>query len=202
MTWILTAPAAAGKRRWPALVPMGAIVLGAICSSAGTERPAVTTLLNTLNLRGYPSGATPPPLSGHTFETQSVSLADLRGKVILLNFWASWCLECRPEMPLLEHLYREFAPRGLAVVGINAREDGETVRRYAKALGLTFPLVLDTAGEINAVYGVVGLPTTFLVGRDGRAVALAVGPREWASIPGRAIIETLLAEPIPRPSVP
>jgi peroxiredoxin len=102
-------------------------------------------------------------------------------------------------MPALERLHREFAPRGLAVVGINAREDREAVRRYAKDLNLTFPLVLDPDGKINGAYGVVGLPTTFVVGRDGRAVALAIGPREWASAPARAIIEALLAESVPRP---
>ena len=102
-------------------------------------------------------------------------------------------------MPALERLHRELAPRGLAVVGINAREDREAVRRYAKDLDLTFTLVLDPDGTINAAYGVVGLPTTFVIGRDGRAVALAVGPREWASVPARAIIEALLAEPGPRP---
>jgi peroxiredoxin len=102
-------------------------------------------------------------------------------------------------MPVLERLHREFAPRGLAVIGINAREGREVIRRYASELGLTFPLVLDRDAKINALYGVVGLPTTFLVGRDGRAVALAVGPRDWASTPGRALIQALLAEPAPRP---
>ena len=152
-----------------------------------------------MDLRGYPSGTTPPLFNGHTLEARRVSIADLRGKVLLVNFWASWCRECRPEMPALERLHRELAPRGLAVVGINAREDREAVRRYAKDLDLTFTLVLDPDGTINAAYGVVGLPTTFVIGRDGRAVALAVGPREWASVPARAIIEALLAEPGPRP---
>jgi thiol-disulfide isomerase/thioredoxin len=126
-------------------------------------------------------------------------MADLRGKVLVVNFWASWCLECRPEMPVLERLHRELAPRGLAVVGVNAREAPEAVRRYAKDLALTFPIVLDQDGQINAAYGVVGLPTTFLVGRDGRAVALAIGPREWGSAPARAVIEALLGESATRP---
>lgn len=126
-------------------------------------------------------------------------MGDLRGKVVLMNFWASWCAECRPEMPVLERLHREFAAQGFAVIGINAREGSEAIRRYASELGLTFPLVLDRDGTINALYGVVGLPTTFIVGRDGRAVALAVGPREWASTPARALIQALLAEPAPRP---
>ena len=81
----------------------------------------------------------------------------------------------------LERIHREFAPRGLAVIGINAREDAETIRRYAKELGLTFPLILDQDGKINTLYGVVGVPATFVVGRDGRAVAFGIGSREWAS---------------------
>jgi peroxiredoxin len=103
-------------------------------------------------------------------------------------------------MPQLEELHREFAPLGLAVIGINVREERTAVRRYADELRLTFSLVLDPDGKINALYGVVGLPTTFIVGRDGRAVALAVGPREWAGQPARALVQALLAEPVSRPS--
>jgi thiol-disulfide isomerase/thioredoxin len=139
----------------------------------------------------------PPEFSGRTLQGSTLSVSALKGKVLILNFWASWCVECRPEMPVLEQLHREFAPRGLAIVGVNAREGTETVRRYAKELGLTFPLVLDPGGRINALYGVIGLPTTFVVGRDGRAVALAIGPREWAGAPARAMIHALLAEPAP-----
>jgi hypothetical protein len=65
-------------------------------------------------------------------------------------------------------------------------------------MGRTFPLVLDSGGKIKALYGVIGLPTTFVVGRDGRAVVLAIGPREWGSTAARAIMEVLLAEPTPR----
>lgn len=175
-----------------------ALLVVAPCSFARAES-AVTPLLKPLDLVGYASSAPAPHFSGSTIDTRQVAMRDLRGKVVLMNFWASWCTECRPEMPVLERLHREFAPQGLAVIGINAREGREVIRRYASELGLTFPLVLDRDAKINALYGVVGLPTTFLVGRDGRAVALAVGPREWASTPGRALIQALLAEPAPRP---
>ena len=100
-------------------------------------------------------------------------------------------------MPVLERLHREFRSRGLAVISINAREAPATAWRYANDLGLSFPVVLDLEGKINGLYGVVGLPSTFLIGRDGRAVALAVGPRDWESAPARAIIEAMLAEPAP-----
>jgi peroxiredoxin len=164
-------------------------------NAVAAERSALPELLKALNLSGYPSVMQPPEFSGLTADGQRVSLAGLSGRVVLLNFWATWCLECRPEMPTFERLHRELSVQGLAVVGINAREGTSTIREYAKELGLTFPLISDPTGKINSAYGVIGLPTTFLIGRDGRPVALAVGPREWASTPARAIIQALLAEP-------
>lgn len=178
----------------------GGLLVALLGSSAGAEPSAMASLLKPLDLRGYPSGTMPPAFSGPTLEARRVSLGDLRGKVLLVNFWATWCLECRPEMPVLERLHRELGPRGLAVVGINAREDRDAVRRFARDLDLTFALVLDPDGKINAAYGVVGVPTTFVVARDGRAVALAIGPRDWASPPARAIIDALLAESPSRPA--
>jgi peroxiredoxin len=155
---------------------------------------ALPGLLQALDLASYAPGDTPPSFGGRTVDGRPVSLATLRGRVILINFWASWCAECRPEMPALEHLHREYGSRGLTVLGINARERGEAVQVYAKELGLTFPLLLDSQGEIGALFGVIGLPTTFLIARDGRAVARAIGPRAWNSRPARAIIEALLVE--------
>jgi peroxiredoxin len=159
------------------------------------ERPALLELLKALNVSAYPSLMHPPDFSGLTADGQRVSLASLSGRVLVLNFWATWCLECRPEMPAFERLHRELSAQGLAVVGINAREGTSTIREYAKELGLTFPLLPDPKGTINTAYGVIGLPTTFLIGRDGRPVALAIGPREWSGKPARALIQALLAEP-------
>jgi peroxiredoxin len=135
-------------------------------------------------------------LGGADSQGQVVSLADFKGRVVLVNFWASWCAECRSEMPMFEHLHLDFASQGLTVLGINFREETPSVQRYAKTLGLTFPLVLDPQGEIARSYGVIGLPTTFLVGRDGRPVALAVGPRAWDSQEARALIQALLVESV------
>jgi peroxiredoxin len=181
---------------WSRALGGGLLVLAAH-AAASTEPPAVVSLLKALELRGYPEGARAPDFTARTLDDRTLSLTDLRGRVVILNFWASWCTECRPELPVLERLHRDFGSRGLAVVGVNAREASNTARRYADSLGLTFPLVLDPDGKINALYGVIGLPTTFLLARDGRAVALAIGPREWASAPGHAIIEAMLAEPAP-----
>ena len=171
------------------------VVLVGLVGPPAVGAPVTSEVLKTLDLGGYPPNTKPPDFRARTLEGETVALAGLRGRVVLLNFWASWCLECRPEMPMFEQLHREFARRGLTVLGLNVREDDEAVRRYAREMGLTFTLVLDRGGVIGVRYGVIGMPTTFLIGRDGRAVALAIGPREWASPKARAIFEALLAEP-------
>jgi peroxiredoxin len=177
------------------IAALGIVFFITALNALAAERPALGELLKPLNVSAYPSLMHPPDFSGLTADGQTVSLASLRGKVLLFNFWASWCLECRPEMPMFEQLHREFSAQGLAVVGINAREETSTIRAYAKELNLTFPLIQDSSGKINSAYGVIGLPTTFLIGRNGRAVALAIGPREWNGKAARALIQALLDEP-------
>lgn len=176
-------------------IPWGLVALVTGLGPHAVGVPAVPDLLKTLDLAGYPPGEKPPQFSGRTPEGQTVSLAGLRGRVILLNFWATWCPPCKEEMPVFEQLHRDFAAQGLTVLGVNVREGIPAIQGYAKDLGLTFPVVLDPKGKIQALYGVIGLPTTFLVGRDGRAAARAVGPREWGSAEARALIQALLAEP-------
>jgi peroxiredoxin len=176
------------------------LLVAALAPAASADEPALTSLLKTLDLHGYTSRTVPPQFSGSTLDARQLSMAEHRGMVIVLNFWATWCLECRPEMAVQERLQREFSSRRLVIIGVNARENKEAVGRYAKEQGLTFPLVLDPDGKINALYGVIGLPTTFVIGRNGRAVAFAIGPRQWESAPARALIKALLAEPIPSPA--
>jgi peroxiredoxin len=178
------------------ILAWGLIALVTVLAPPAIGQPAVTDLLGRLNLSDYPPGMWPPPFSGRTATGRAVSLANFQGRVVLMNFWASWCAECRPEMPMFERLHQDFAAQGLTVLGINFREGTKIIQRYARELGLTFPLVLDPKGKIFRSYGVIGLPTTFLVGRDGRPVALAVGPRAWGSAEARAIIQALLSESV------
>jgi peroxiredoxin len=170
-------------------------VIASTALGAPAERvPLTSDQLATLSLRTYPPGTTPPAFSGLTADGRTVSLGELHGRIVLLNFWASWCLECRPEMSAFERLHRELGSSGLTIVGINVRERQEAVRRFARELDLTFPLVLDADGQIGARYGVIGLPTTFLIDRDGSAVALAVGPRPWDGAAAKAIVRSLLGD--------
>ncbi len=180
-------------RAWP-LAAIGLLAL-AIPLVLAAGNPAMTRFKEALELTDYPSGWNPPPIRSRTPAGQRVSLAGLRGRVVLINFWASWCAPCRAEMADFEKLHRVYGAQGLTVLGVNIQEQPRVIRRFAARLGLTFPLLLDLDGRIAKAYGVIGLPSTFLVGRDGRPVALAIGEREWANEDGRAFIRALLAQP-------
>ena len=156
-------------------------------------QPAGADRLRALGLAGYGANERAPGFAAVTAEGHRVSLAALRGKVVLLTFWASWCPPCREEMAAFEGLHRELGGTGLVVIGVNAREDPTSIADYARAQNVSFPLAVDEDGKVGTAYGVVALPTTFLIARDGRAIARAVGSRAWGSEPARALIRGLLS---------
>ena len=108
-----------------------------------------------------------PDFSVETFEGESLSLSDLRGQVVVLNFWASWCPPCRWEMPFFETISQEYKERDVVFLGVAMSDTIEDAQRFADAAGVTYPLALDTANEIARDYEVLGLPTTFLIDKDG-----------------------------------
>lgn len=97
-----------------------------------------------------------------------VRLSELQGRIVVLNFWATWCEPCRVEMPLLQARASELESQGLVVVGVDFDEPADVVRAFQTELKLSFPLLLDPGGRINAMYRVLAYPTTFFV--DGRGV--------------------------------
>ncbi len=112
-------------------------------------------------------GAPAPDIPLPMLDGEKRTLADLRGRVVVLNFWASWCGPCRAEMPALNEIQAAFASRGLTVIGVNQGEDAATARRYLVSIGVDFPIALDQSGVSNRLYRVVGLPTTYLIDRQG-----------------------------------
>lgn len=178
------------------------IALLLILAPPALGQSAMTDLLSALTLSDYSPDLQPPPFKAQTMTGETVSLTGLKGRVVLVNFWASWCVECRPEMPMFERLHQTYAEQGLTVLGVNNRETTARIEWFAKKLGLTFPLLLDPQGGITTSYGVIGLPSTFLVGRDGRPVAVAVGPRAWDGPAAHAIIQALLAETVAKKEGP
>ncbi|MGH7719108.1 MAG: peroxiredoxin family protein [Gemmatimonadaceae bacterium] len=125
------------------------------------------------------------------------TLADYRGEVVLLNIWATYCLPCRVEMPSLERLHSEFAPRGLKVVAVSIDVPGkeEEIRQFAREYGLTFELLFDEGRTIARDYQTTGVPETIIIGRDGRIRHKRIGAVHWDSESNRALVASLLAEP-------
>lgn len=104
-----------------------------------------------------------------------LTLSSLRGKGVVVNFWASWCLPCKDEAPVLEQVWRENRRRGLVVVGLDAKDFRGDARRFMRRFDLTFPVVFDGPGDTVSSYGVTGFPETFVVDREGRVVEAFVG---------------------------
>jgi thiol-disulfide isomerase/thioredoxin len=122
-----------------------------------------------------------------------VKLSGLRGKVVLLNFWATWCAPCRTEMPTMEKLYQDYLARGLEVVAVNLDMRSSTgVETFVKEVGVTFRVALDPSWSTTRAFGVMGLPTTYLIDRTGHVVVREVGQRDWADEVSRTAVERLL----------
>jgi peroxiredoxin len=122
---------------------------------------------------------------------KSWMLKDMKGKVVLLNFWATWCPPCRKEMPDLETLYRRFGPQGLVILGIDD-EEAEKVKPFIAQQKITYPVLLDPGRKVNTLFGIEGIPKTFVYDRDGKIVAQSIDMRtqkQFLEMLGRAGLE-------------
>lgn len=132
-----------------------------------------------------------PDLAG-----KATRLSDFKGNVVLLNFWATWCGPCREEMPTIEQLFRDYQRKAFVVVGVAGDKQGKTVvEPFVKEHGLSFPVVLDADGVVSQQYRVRGIPTVYLLDRQGRIAGMYVGGADWNSKDARAVIDRLLQEP-------
>ena len=138
-----------------------------------------------------------PPLELPDLDGAMHRLADWRGQVILLNFWASWCQPCVAEMPGIQRLEGRMRDRGFIVVGVNVAETQRRVTRSVEQMGLGFPVLLDAEGVTFHAWGGKGLPTSALIDRQGRLRYVGLGPLEWDGLEALGRVESLLAEPVP-----
>lgn len=123
---------------------------------------------------------------------KKVALKDFRGKLVLLNFWATWCAPCREEMPSMERLYLRYKEQGFVILGVNVKDNKKSALEFLKELKITFPIALDSQGEVGLLYGAWGLPVTYLIDRKGIAMARAWGPADWDGQGARRLIAELL----------
>ena len=132
---------------------------------------------------------------------QPVQLRELRGKLVFVNFWATWCSPCRLEMPSMERLYQTFRQTEFVMLAVSIdRQGADVVKSFIEDLKLTFPVLLDRGMEVTRAFGMRGLPTTYLIDRDGRLIGAAVGSRDWYSTEAKALIAALLRDGSPSPT--
>jgi thiol-disulfide isomerase/thioredoxin len=149
-----------------------------------------------------PVGEPPPPRSARfpapdftmpTLSGAPIRLAELRGKAVLLHFWATWCVPCRTEMPTLEALYQRYKDRGLEVIAVNLDLLSTAgVEAFLQEVGVTFRLGLDPSWSTARAYRVLGLPTTYLIDRAGHVVVREVGARDWLDGVSQLAVEGLV----------
>ncbi|MDR0600911.1 MAG: TlpA family protein disulfide reductase [Treponema sp.] len=119
-------------------------------------------------------------------------LSDLRGKVVFLNFWATWCGPCRSEMPSMEALYRRLKDSGFEILAVNCAENPREVADFMKNNGLSFPAALDESGAVSGRYGVRAIPITYILNRNGEIILKVTGSINWNTPKIIAAFETLL----------
>jgi peroxiredoxin len=159
-----------------------------VSSAAGAEDPAAALSL----MRPKPT----QPAKNFQLSTpdnRPLSLSDFKGKVVFLNFWATWCKPCEEEMPGMERLYRQYRDKGLVVLAIAEDAEGAAVvNAFMKKHNLTFPVGLDPKMTVAGLYGVWAVPSTFIIDRNGHRAFFANGPREWSGPAAQTFFQSLL----------
>jgi peroxiredoxin len=141
---------------------------------------------------GVEIGRTAPDFELTTLDGGSIKLSELRGKGVLINFWASWCKPCRDEMPAIQRVYDRYKDKGLEVVAVNIAEPDVTVNGFVRHLDLTFPVLLDRDREVTRLYGIGPIPSSIFVSPDGKVVRKVSGQMAEGQI------ESMVLEVLPR----
>ncbi|HOJ98857.1 MAG TPA: TlpA disulfide reductase family protein [Termitinemataceae bacterium] len=146
--------------------------------SLQTRKEAVETL-SSIGFTVFPSPQELPPFTVQDLQGKPFSLEQFKGSFVLLNFWATWCPPCRQEMPSMETLYTQLKNKGLVIVAISVGEDPKTVSQFLVTNPHSFPIALDPSGRAGAIFAGRGIPTTYILDPQGRALGGTIGGRDW-----------------------
>jgi len=173
-----TAPSRATSSAPPHAAGRDVAVIERAMKELDLIRPARERLADDFTLK-TPAGAT-------------VKLSELRGKVVLVNFWATWCPPCKEEMPAMQRLHERYGKDAFVLLAVSVDADPRVVRPYIAEHRFTFPVGLDSKMEVANTYGVRALPASFIVDRDGMIAAMAIGPRPWDGAASQALVAALV----------
>ncbi|MFC2014493.1 peroxiredoxin family protein [Chloroflexota bacterium] len=139
---------------------------------------------------GLTKGTLAPDFTLSDLDGNQVSLSDFRGKTVFLNYWATWCPPCRAEMPEMEAVYQEYKDKDVVIIGIDIRENEETVRRFVQDGNYNWTFLLDTSGAVATSYEVVAIPTSFFLDKNGIIRAIKVNAMTKREIEAN-LVETI-----------
>jgi thiol-disulfide isomerase/thioredoxin len=172
-----------------------AAVLWPLLAAAGTAHAELPSPELSHELTRLENPGPAPDFTLKDMDERAHSLSAYRGKVVMLNFWATWCPPCRREIPSMESIYQDLGKSGFVVLAVNEFETPDHVFAYTGQLSVfpTFPILFDHDSKVSQAYGVKGLPTTVLIDKQGRIVYRAVGGRDFDHPEVRGIVRALLA---------
>ena len=151
-------------------------------------------LLLALQWTASPPSAQAPDFVLPDLQGKAVRLSQLKGKIVFLNIWATWCPPCRKEMPTMEVLYQKFKGMDFVMLAISQDAEGtKTVIPYLQEGNYTFPTLLDSHGEVGRKYGVTGYPETFIIDREGRIIHHHIGYQDWSRADVEGALRSLMA---------
>ena len=150
-----------------------------------------TSIAAAAELKPWEGGAT-PALAVEDMKGKSHSLSEYKGKVVLVNFWATWCEPCRAEMPSIDRLRDALKGKPFAVLAVNMAEPLSRIEKFSETMPLGFPLLRDRDGSVSKAWKAKLLPASYLIGRDGRIHYVAYGELDWSSSPVRSRVDELL----------
>jgi thiol-disulfide isomerase/thioredoxin len=173
------------------ILPMFALALGLV--TAAPAGSAEDRLFEALGFQRPNRQVQAPDVVLTDLDGKGVSLKSFRGKLALVNFWATWCIPCLYEMPEFEQLYQAYKDKGFVVLAVSVDQgEPEVVRRYVVERELTYPVFHDPQGQMALAFRLPGFPATYLLGPDGVLLGVLVGPRAWGGPEARTLIGELL----------
>jgi len=158
---------------------------------------AASMLLSVCAYAAPTAPAAPTPAPDFTLKSatgENIRLAEMRGKVVMLNFWASWCGPCRQEMPLLDGIAKKYSKMGFVLLGVNVEQESTDAKKMLKELGVSFPILFDTDNKLSVMYKLEGMPTSVMIDKKGKIRYIDNGYRPGDENKYRDQIQELIRE--------
>ena len=171
------------NKKWERLLPVliGVLVVALIAVVAESTREPITEV-----------GDTAPGFELVTDDGQRLTRSQFGGQLLVLNFWATWCVPCIQELPSLNQFQKQFASSGVVVLGVSVDQNERAYRQFLKRAGVTFRTSRDPQADLSSRYGTFKYPETYVIDRNGKVVQKHIGPRDWMDERLLAEIKTLL----------